>query len=91
MELPFALAMDTVFSVNHGTTSYTVKVGDYYSAAVGKFELMGRFDPNGLNGTSRPAILDFGITFGDQRFPGVFQIMERDWAQLKNVEWKYKK
>ena len=91
VELPFALAMNTAFSVTHGTTSYTVKVGDYYSAAVGKFELMGRFDPNGLNGTSRPATLDFGITFGDQGFPGVFQILERDWAQLKNVEWKYKK
>lgn len=37
-------------------------VGDYYSAAVGKFEIIGQFKAAGLNGNTRPATLDLGIT-----------------------------
>lgn len=89
--LPFALSMDTVISISHGDTSYQVKVGDHYSAAVGKFEIMGQFNPSGLSGASRPATMDLLITLGNQGFHGTYKIMEGDWKQLKAVEWKYKR
>ncbi|MBI4715876.1 MAG: hypothetical protein HY760_08075, partial [Nitrospirae bacterium] len=89
--LPFALEPNTVFAVSHGATAYQVRVGDYYTTAVGKFEVEGKFDPNGLSGNSRPATLELEVTLGDQQFPGIYQVLETDWDELEAGEWKYER
>lgn len=91
VDLPFALAQNTVINVTYGNVTYHVKVGDYYSAAMGKFEITGQFKSSGLNGSSRPAVFDLDITLGSQKFPGGSKILEGNWNQLKAFEWKYKR
>ncbi|MBI5197217.1 MAG: hypothetical protein HZA19_01265 [Nitrospirae bacterium] len=89
--LPFALEPNMVFAVSHGATAYQVRVGDYYTTAVGKFDVEGKFDPNGLSGNSRPATLELEVTLGDQQFPGIYQVLETDWDELEAGEWKYER
>lgn len=88
--LPFELTSDMVITIT-GSVVDTVSVADYYSAAVGKFRIFGRFDASGVvfNNLS-PKTLNLDVTLGDEGFSGSLDIDEATWTKIKSKYWKYK-
>jgi len=90
VRLPFALTPDMVVSIS-GSVNDSILVGDYYTAAVGKFKLHGRFDVAGITLSDlSPKTLDLTIALGDEGYSALLGISETTWRQIKANHWKYK-
>lgn len=89
VELPFTLSADTRMVISRpGQPDAEVAVGDYLTAADGKFELQAKFVPNKLTGLDLPAILQLRVTLGQFAYPGYADI-DSGWKFINAKEWKY--
>jgi len=90
VRLPFDLTPDMVINIT-GSVNASVLVGDYYTAAVGKFKLHGRFDATGIDLSAlTPKSLTLTIALGDEGFSGTLVIDEATWTKIKTKYWKFK-
>jgi hypothetical protein len=88
IKLPFALTPDMTITIIHGTTTESISVADYYKAAVGKFTLTGRFNPNGINFNLVPN-LTLTVALGDQGFSGTVVIDNSTWTRKQSKQCDY--
>ncbi len=88
--LPFAITTTSVVNIS-GDYTANVTVGDYYTAAVGKFELEALFDPGTVDPNTLTPTLSFDIYVGGVGFHGGYFINTTDWDEIKASQWKYKR
>jgi len=87
--LPFALSPEMVISITHGTVTDTISVADYYTAAVGKYTITGRFDATGIDFSSLDPNLSLTVALGDEGFYGTVVIDQSTWTKIRSNQWKY--
>lgn len=91
VELPFSVYIDDIFDVQRGSSTYQVRVSDYFTSAIGKFKITSAFNPDGLDGSLTPRSVNFNMTVGNKSASGTLQINEADWLFTNTKQWKYKK
>lgn len=87
--LPFALSPDMVITITHGTVTQSISVADYYTAAVGKYTLTGRFDATGIDFSALDPNLSLTVALGDEGFSGTLVIDQATWTKIRSSQWVY--
>jgi hypothetical protein len=89
VNLPFALTPDMVMTIT-GSVTDSITIGDYMTAAVGKFKIDGRFDPGTVDFSTLTPSLDLTVTLGDQGFNATLVIDETSWTKVKPKYWMFR-
>lgn len=87
--LPFAVVPDDVIHIS-GAINQDVTVGDYYTAAVGRFKILGTFDATGIDPTTLDPTLSLYMAIGDEQFDAQVDILPDVWTKITNTMWKYR-
>lgn len=88
--LPFALSTTEVINIS-GNVNNSILVGDYFTAAVGKFKLDAMFDVAGIDPNALdPKNLTLDMRLGDEGFSGIIVIDPDTWNKITDNKWKYK-
>ncbi len=87
--LPFALSPEMAITITHDTVTESIYVADYYTAAVGKYKLTGRFDATGIDFSILNPNLSLTVALGDQGFSGTLVIDQATWTKIRSNQWVY--
>ncbi len=90
VRLPFALTPDMVITIS-GSYDDSISVGDYLTAAVGKFKIHARYDSSAIDFYSLEPELELTVTLGDEGFNGTLVIDSLTWTKIKSKHWKYRR
>jgi len=89
IDLPFALTPDMVISIS-GSVTDTIVAGDYLTAAVGRFQIYGRFDDTAIDFSTLVPHLALTVKLGDEGFSGTIVIDQSVWTRVTTKYWKYR-